>query len=85
MKLDLFELRTKDIHFTPVLEDNFIVEIDKGFFRLFYLSIFNESFPYFCFFEDEDFDDGAIRTKKLIKVIMGDDISKLIIDTHKKN
>jgi hypothetical protein len=47
------------------------------------LGIFNESLPYFCLLEDEDFDYGAIRAKQLIKIIMSNDVTKLIIDANK--
>ena len=45
----------------------------------------NEGFPYFSFFKDENFDNFSIRYKKLIKVVMSDDISKPVVDTNEEN
>lgn len=45
----------------------------------------NEGFPDFGFFKDEYFNNFSIRYKKLIKVVMSDDISKPVVDTDQQD
>jgi len=71
----------KYVHFTSVLKNDFIIELQEGLDRRLRIFELNEGFPYFGFFEDENFDDFSIRYKKLIKVVMSDDISKPVVDT----
>lgn len=75
----------KDVHFTSIFENYFIIELQKSldsWLRVFEL---NEGFPNLGLFKDEDFDNFSIRYKKLIKVIMSDDITKPIVHTDQQD
>jgi len=45
----------------------------------------DECFPDFGFLKDEDFNNFSIRYKKLIKVVMSDNISKSVVNTDQEN
>lgn len=85
MELNVFELRSKNIHFAPVFENYFIVEVNECFFGLENLRILNKRFPDFGFLEDKDFYYIAIGSKKLIEIVMCYDIPILIIDAYQQN
>lgn len=44
----------------------------------------NESFPHLRLLENKDLNNVPILTKELIKVIMGYDVPKLVIDAYQK-
>jgi uncharacterized protein YhhL (DUF1145 family) len=66
MEGNMSEFRPKDIHFTPILKDNFVVEMNKCFFSWFNFSILDECFPNFSFLEDQYFDNHTVGTENLV-------------------
>ena len=83
MKLDMFELGMEDVHFAAVLEDDFVIELIKGFNCRFGMTELNKSFPDFGLLEDEYFDNLAEGSEELVEVIVGDDVSVSVVDTNK--
>lgn len=85
VKLDMFEFGAKDVHFGAVFKDDFIVEVDEGFFCLSASFVLDKGFPYFRLFEDENFDYSAVGAKELIQVVMSDDVAELIVDADQQH
>ncbi len=85
LKLDVLEFRTEYIHFTAILEDDFIIQIKQSLLCLVHLRIFNKSLPYLGLFEDEDFDDGSVGGEQLIEVIVSNNIAILVVDADEEN
>jgi len=56
-----------------------------GFFCFTDLLKLNESLPDFSFLKDQYFDDCSIRRKHLIKIVMRNDISELIVGAHQQD
>lgn len=85
LELDVFQLRVEDVHFAPVFEDDFVVELLEGVqggLRVFEL---DEGFPDFGLLKDEDFDDFSKRNEQLVQVVVGDYVSVAVVDANQKN
>ena len=55
------------------------------FFCLVCVGILDECFPDLCLLEDEYFDNGSVGAEELIEIVVGDDVSELIVDTDQEN
>lgn len=82
LKLDVFEFGTEDIHFTAILEDDFIIEIIESLLCLIHLRILDEGLPYLGLLKDEDFDDWTVRGEQLVEVVVGNNVTELVVDAH---
>jgi hypothetical protein len=49
------------------------------------MSVLDEGFPDFGFFEDKYFDNFAKRIEELIKIVVSDNVAITIVDTNKKH
>lgn len=56
LELDVLEFRAKDIHFTAILEDDFIIEIIESLLCFIHLRILDKCLPYLCLLKNQDFD-----------------------------
>jgi len=54
-------------------------------FCLICVGIFDKCFPDLCLLENEYFDDSSVGAEELIEIVMGDDVSELIVDTDQEN
>lgn len=59
------------------------IEISQSDFRRMSISKLNKCFPDLSFLKDEDLDNFSMLAKKLVKVIVSNDVSEFIIDTDK--
>ena len=66
MEGNMPEFRPKDVHFTPILKDNFVIELYECFFCWFYFSVLDKCFPNLSLLENEYFDDDTVRTENLV-------------------
>jgi hypothetical protein len=57
----------------------------KCFFRLIRVGILDKSFPDLGLLKNEDFNNGSIRAEELIEIVVGDDVSVLVVDAHQEN
>jgi hypothetical protein len=80
----VFEFGAEDVHFAAVLENDFVVEAGHGFFCLVDFCVLDEGFPNFGLLEDEYFDDGAVGAEELVEVVVGDDVSELVVDADQQ-
>lgn len=55
------------------------------FFCLVCVGILDKCFPDLCLLENEYFDDGSVGAEELIEIVVGDDVSELIVDTDQEN
>lgn len=81
MKFYVFELGRKYIHFASIFEDDMAVEVDQRNFSWVRVGKLDEGFPYLRFLENEDLNNLSVLTKKLIKIVMSDDIAEFVINT----
>ena len=78
----MLQFRPEDVHFTSILENDFVVKLSQSFLCLRSVRVLDECFPYFCFFENEDFNNSSVRAEELIEIVVCDDIAKLIVDAY---
>lgn len=81
----MFELRVENVHFASVLKNDFVVQLSQSLNCGFRLPEFDERFPNFGLLENEDFNNLSKRSKKLIKIVMSDNVAVAIIDTNEKH
>ena len=55
------------------------------FFCFVCIGVFDKCFPDFCLLKNENFDDSSIRAEELIEIVVGDDVSELVVDTDQEN
>lgn len=82
LKLHMLQLRTKYVHLTAIFEDHLVVEVLHTSFSLLHIRVFDERFPNFGFFKDEYFYYRAVGTEQLIEIVMGYDVTKLVVDAN---
>lgn len=85
LKLYFFQFWMKNIYFASIFKDHLIVQVYQGFGRWTWALVFDEGFPDFCLFKNQNFYDLSIRYKKLIQIIMSDYISVSIVYTNEKD
>lgn len=75
----------KNVHFASILEDDFVIKVEQCLdSRVGGLEL-NKGLPDFGLFEYEYFDDFAVGYKKLIEVVMSDDIAEPVVDTDEEH
>jgi hypothetical protein len=79
------EFGPKDVHFAAILEDNFVIELNKCFFCCFDFSVLHKCFPNLGLFEDQYFDDDSVGAENLIQIVVSYDITKLIVYAYQQN
>jgi|LakMenE01Jun11ns_1017448.scaffolds.fasta_scaffold9194317_1 hypothetical protein len=52
------------------------------FFGLVSVGILDKCFPNLSLLKNEDFNDGSMRAEELIKIVVCNDISILVVDTY---
>lgn len=77
----MFEFGRKYIHFASIFEDNMAVEVDQRNFSWVRVGKLDKGFPYLGFLENEDLNNLSVLTKKLIKIVVSDDIAEFVINT----
>ena len=80
----MLEFGVENVHFAAIFEDDFVVELGKGFGCGFRVFVLDEGFPDFGFLEDEYFDNLAERDEKLIKVVMSDNVAITVINAYEE-
>jgi hypothetical protein len=85
LELDVLQLGAEDIHFASILEDSFIVQVEEGFFCRVGIGVLHKRFPNLSLLKDEDFDDRAVGGEELVEVVVGDDVSELVVDADQKD
>lgn len=81
----MLEFGGEDIHFAAILENNVAIEVDEGNFSGVRVSKLDKSFPYFSFLKNEDLHNLSVLTKKLIKIVMRDNIAEFVINTDEED
>jgi len=85
VELYVFQFRPENVHLATIFKNDLIVQVLKCLFSLSCFIILHKCFPDFCLFEDENLDDCAMRTEKLIEIVMGDYITKLVVDADQQH
>lgn len=81
----MLEFGTKNVDLTSVLKDDLVVEVEKCFLSRIYLYVFYKCFPNFCFLKDKNFDDSSVGAEQLVKIVMGNHVTKLVIDAYQQH
>jgi hypothetical protein len=78
----VLEFGAEDVDPAAILEDDLVVQMTEGFFRLGSFTVLDKSLPDLGLLKDEYFDDSAVGAEELVEVFVRYDVAVLVVDAY---